>query len=166
MSNSYYDLAKIILTRAYPRSVKCLDSPSKSWDEDSKPIWAKMTKNERGWYVLFSLVEYRHNWDALAAISPNPGITKRYHKIYNDRRNAYNRDLETLWVGGNWLEWVKEISKGRGDKRVYVQNYSGSDYPFDLNNPRVWEKEKPSSAPRESEDGLLDHETPSRPLWY
>jgi len=166
MSNPHYDLAKEILTRAYPRRVKCLDSSSKSWDEDSKPIWAQMTKNERGWYVLFSLVEYGNDWSALQAISPSPETTTRYHKIYNDRRNAYNRDLETLWVGDNWKKWLQEISKGRGDKRVYVQNYSGGDYPYDLNNPRVWEKENPSSASRASEDDLHAAETAPRPYWY
>jgi hypothetical protein len=166
MSSPYYDLAKEILTKAYPRSVKCLDSSSKSWDEDSKGIWGKMTKDERGWYVLFSLVEYGHDWTALAAISPSPAITQRYHKIYNDRRNAYNRNLDTLGIEGNWVKWIKEISKGRGDKQVYKQNYSSTDYPCDLNNPRVWKKENPSSAPRPSEEGPLDYESPSRPLWY
>jgi len=166
MSNHHYDLAKEILTRAYPHRVKSLDGNSYPWDEDIKRIWNQMTKNERGWYVLFSLVEYWHDWNALAAISPDPEITRRYHKIYNDRRNAYNRDIATMSNMDNWLKLVESFKPDRDNKRGYKQSYGAQDIPFDLDNRAVWDSEASDGPCAEAEGGPLSFEAPSRPLWY
>jgi hypothetical protein len=135
ITNDYYSIAKEILTRAYPRRVKYLDSPHKSWDEDTKDIWVDMTPNERGWYVLFNLVEYWHDWRALDAISPSPEITTKYHKIYNDRRNAYNRDLATVSVPQAWTRLIEDLKRealNTKETRTYVQRYSARDIPTEL----------------------------------
>lgn len=135
MSSSYYDLAKEILTRAYPHRVKWLDSPKRAYDEDTQPIWGRMTKDERGWYVLFSLVEFGHDWAALAAISPNPEIATKYHKVYNDRRNSHNRDVATISRWDKWVAMLQERQDARDSQVTGVSNksrYSARDIPTEL----------------------------------
>ena len=165
-SIDYYSIAKEILIKAYPRRVKCLDSPKKSWDEDTTDIWAQMTPNERGWYILFNLVEYWHDWRALEAISPSPEITAKYHKVYNDRRNSYNRDIYVVQRGDKWLEFIESFKVPPEPRRKYDRSYTILDIPAELKIRRPKNDPGADAIRRDAGDDPTVPESLSKPLWY
>lgn len=129
MSSVLYDAAKEILSKASPRHVKCLDSDNLPFNEDASEIWAKMTKEERGWYVLFEMVEYWCSWPSLELISPSPEVTIKFHKIINDKRNARNRDILVISLWSNWVEMLK---RERDAERIRAPKYTANDIAVEL----------------------------------
>lgn len=134
MSSVLYDAAKDILSKASPRHVKCLDSDNRPFNEDASEIWAKMTKEERGWYVLFEMVEFWCSWSSLALISPSPEVTQKFHKIINDKRNARNRDILVVSLWSNWVEMLKkEKDANRERSPEYTANDIAAELKFRIN---------------------------------
>lgn len=125
----FYDLAKTKLSNSRSDIVKCLDSRYRAYGPEIKDVWGEMTRDERGWYVLFMAHETRADREALAAISPNAVI---YEKMYRDRyrrADSYKRDILTVSI---WEKWLKLLMEGQTVTSHRSHSYSANDIPVEL----------------------------------
>lgn len=151
----FYELARAKLSNARSDIVKCLDSRYRAYGPEIKDVWGEMTRDERGWYVLFMAHETRADREALAAISPNAVI---YEKMYRDRyrrADSYKRDILTVSI---WQKWLKLLIEGQTVTPQRGHSYSANDIPTETLLVENSEHPTPTRVRRSAGDGQQAHE--------
>jgi hypothetical protein len=116
-----------------PKFSQCLTNDRQCWDVDIAPIWAKMTPEERAWYVLFmSCTPPLHNWAALRYIAPSFEVEQRVYKdLYTQQYNMAN-DIANM-TKTRWETVVEELRVARMLQEAQGKNPRMSRYgPEDI----------------------------------